>query len=141
MNWYQKSILHTCAGKRWKRVILVDLDGTIATDAEYPAIGKPQDGVKEALQKLKDAGYRIRVYTCRLNGEHWKDSSEEHHGEYKQTASDIEEYLRDNEIPYDDIVEWDEGKPFGSWYVDDKALNYDGDWQAIVDSILSEKDD
>ena len=141
MNWYQTAILHSVAAKKNRKVLLVDLDGTIATDAKYPAIGKPQDGVKEALQKLKEAGYRIRVFTCRTNGEHWDDSSEADNEEYKQTLKDIEDYLDDNDIPYDDVVEWDEGKPFASWYVDNRALNYDGDWDEVVKSILSKKDD
>ena len=43
-------------------VIVVDLDGTIC-EHRYPAFGEPIAGVQEALQRLKQAGYRIIIHT------------------------------------------------------------------------------
>ena len=139
MNWYQQTLSKTA---KKKKNLLVDLDGTIAQDAKYPAIGKPFKGVKEALEKLRKAGFRIRIYTCRLNGKQWKDTNDHqcHNEKYDEILDQIRDYLKENEIPYDDIVEWDEGKPVASWYIDNRGLQFDGDWESIVEKVLKEED-
>ena len=36
--------------------LLVDFDGTISDNSNFPEIGEPKEGVIEALKKLKEAG-------------------------------------------------------------------------------------
>ncbi len=45
-------------------VVVVDLDGTIC-EHRYPAFGEPIAGAKEALQRLKAAGFWIVIHTVR----------------------------------------------------------------------------
>ena len=132
MNWYSKSQFSRIA-KRGKDII-VDFDKTICQDATYPKMGKPIDGAKEALQELLDEGYRVRVYTCRLNGKKMKEVGKK---AYYRLKSKIEQHLNDHEIPFTDLVLWSEGKPFGECYVDDRNVAFDGDWKKTVRKILA----
>jgi len=111
-------------------VIAVDLDDTIADASlvQFPEIGPPKKGVREALRKFQDKGYVVRIYTCRMNGSH------EGRGQFERVAK----YLKDHRIPYDDIVLAPEGKPFADFYIDDKAVRMT-DWDSVsrfvVDSL------
>ena len=52
--------------------IAVDFDGTIVED-EYPNIGKPKLFAVETLQKLRDNGHRLILWTYR-SGRHLKEA-------------------------------------------------------------------
>lgn len=47
---------------------MVDFDGTIVPWGPLMADKAPFDGVAEALQQLKDEGYRIGIFTSRMSG-------------------------------------------------------------------------
>ena len=111
--------------------ICVDFDGTIA---EYDGwegksiFGKILPGVKEALGKLYNNGIEIIIYTCR--------------GEIDA----IEQYLETNEVPYHYInvnPRQPEGtsdvKLMSDWYIDDKGINADGNWDSIVEKVLNSR--
>ncbi len=114
------------------RTIAVDLDGTIL---EYDGwkghshFGKPLPGAKEALQKLKEQGFLIIIWTTRNNKE------------------EIARYLREQGIPFDYINENPFGPPDGSnkiyadYYVDDKAVEFRGDWQEVLRKVCGAKTD
>ena len=53
-----------------KTPIVIDFDGTIC-EHKFPDIGEPTPDVREALETLKKAGYRIIIHTCRT-GSYWK---------------------------------------------------------------------
>jgi phosphatidate phosphatase PAH1 len=127
MNWYKK---HLYASAK-KKVLAVDLDGTIAEDAKFPKIGSPKSGVQKALKKLQESGYKIHIYTCRLNGKNHEDGEKL----YFRTMAQITDYLEENKIPYDSIIEWSEGKPFADAYIDDKAIHFKS-WQGILNELV-----
>jgi hypothetical protein len=136
VTWYRRAQrlgLARLSSANRKPVILVDLDETIAHKAKYPRIGKPYDGVQEALRKLRRAGYRVRIYTCRLNQHHLREEGRE---AYYATKKQIEDYLRRWAIPFDDLILHWEGKPFSDYTIDDKAVHFDGDWSKAVGEIL-----
>jgi hypothetical protein len=102
---------------RPKRILCVDLDGTLA---EYngwhgfTAIGKPIPAVVDMVRREAASGSYIIIHTCRVTT---IDNRVIH-----QAVGAIEKWLRKNKIPHDDI--WSTvGKPYGAWYVDDKAVN------------------
>lgn len=89
---------------------------SIACDFDHTIVDgdKPLPGAKEALQKLRDMGYKIIIHSC--NDYEW-----------------IQRVLNDNDIPYDEI--WDRlGKPICDAYIDDRGIGFAGDW----DSTLTE---
>ena len=130
-DWYSIATMIRYSSRR--KDILVDLDETLAEKVEWPKIGKPIKGGQEALRKLREAGYKIRIFTCRLNQHHLK---EEGKAEYYKTKERIEEWLAQHRIPYDDLVLWYEGKAFNEYIIDDKGLHFDGDWDKVVEQIL-----
>ena len=69
---------------------------------------KPFPHAKEALTEMKDKGWTIVIHSC--NRVAW-----------------VKEWLEHWEIPYDSI--WDkQGKPVAEAYVDDRAIQFKGNW-------------
>lgn len=116
-----------------KKTICVDFDGTIFTEVgKYPDIGVPYEGVAEALRELsKD--YKIRIYTCRMAGYNAN--------EWHNTKTLLEGKLREYDIPFDDIVLWNEGKPYAEYYIDNRAIEFKGDWKDVLNKLKCNKED
>jgi phosphoglycolate phosphatase-like HAD superfamily hydrolase len=114
------------------KTIIVDFDGTIA---EYHGwinggeIGKPTNGVREALRKLKDNGYKIIIQTTRTNisFRNEKDAVLE--------FDRVSKWLKVNKIPYDEIC-LEKGKPIAMFYIDDRGIRFNGNWEEITKFIL-----
>jgi len=128
--WYQSVFANK---KKSDKTLVVDFDGTLAGDT-YPEIGAPLPHVKESLSALKEAGFEIVIFTCRLaknDGRPDKDISEQ--------KKQIESWLKDHEIPYDRIDDGQNGKPHALFYIDNKNIEYRGgnDWERICSLILS----
>lgn len=88
---------------------IIDLDGTIAESTWHPdqtrsVIGDPLDHGVNRLTDLYLQGYRIVIFTARA----WADHDM------------IIAWLIENEIPFHQVIC---GKPLGTVYVDDKAIN------------------
>jgi 8-oxo-dGTP pyrophosphatase MutT (NUDIX family) len=108
----------------------IDLDGTIC---EYDGwkgeehFGELREGVVEGLQRLKDRGWLIIIFTTRGN------------------TGLVEAFLQENDIPYDHVNEnphqpaGTSGKVIADVYVDDRALDARKPWDEIVEEVLSRK--
>lgn len=46
------------------RVIIIDFDGTLCKHC-FPVVGNPEPGVREALEKIRELGFIIRIHSCR----------------------------------------------------------------------------
>jgi len=116
------------------KVLVVDFDGTIAQD-NYPEIGSPLPHAKDALSSLKEAGFEIVIFTCRLTENDGRKA-----GETEEQKEKIEKWLKEHEIPYDRIEAGRNGKPHAKFYIDNKNIEYRGgsDWERICSKILSE---
>lgn len=103
-------------GLKW---ILIDFDGVLhkPTDKNFIIKGKPIKGSKQALTKLKKAGFKIIVYTSR----HWID------------YISIETWLKHHQIPFDRIIC---GKVLGLMFIDDTAYKFKGNWNKEIKTIL-----
>lgn len=112
-------------------VIVVDFDGTLSEDRKFPGMGEPMPGAAKAINKLKDAGYEIVIFTCRMNLVHGARQAEEQ-------RKAIIEWLDRHDIPYDSIYDGKDGKPFAKWFIDNKNLEYRGgnDWERLTSRIL-----
>lgn len=100
-------------------VVLVDFDGTIRPWGALFGFEPPLTGVKTAMRKLRDDGYRIGIFTSRLSptwhrAEGWdtKQAAGEH-------RAYITAFLQQNSIPFDFITA--EKVPC-VLYLDDKAM-------------------
>jgi adenylylsulfate kinase len=104
--------------------IAVDFDGVIADYGGWEgsgACGSPRLDVVEALTALRTEGWKIVVYSCR-------------------SSAEIEAYLSENAIPYDEINQNSSfvtggAKPVATVYWDDRACQYSGDARKDLETI------
>lgn len=117
--------------------LVVDLDGTIC-EHRYPAFGAPIAGAREALQRLKAAGYWIIIHTVRTSSYYRKVNMYDPEVNSPEVVS---AYLRRHQIPFDEI--WIHDKPVAMAYIDDRSIRMVGDnkksnWKEIADTLLPE---
>jgi hypothetical protein len=118
--------------------VVVDLDGTIC-EHRFPAFGEPIAGAREALQRLKHAGFWIIIQTVRTSS-YYRTV-----GMYQPEVNSpeaVRAYLERHHIPFDEI--WLHDKPVAMAYIDDRGLRLVGDrkrsnWQDIVEFLLPEQ--
>lgn len=115
------------------KTIAVDFDGTIC-DHAFPHIGKIKSGVKEALTIFKELGYLICIWSCRTCHYHYDifGGNETIPTLERERVVEMIQFLKDNEIPYDFIDDGSKGKPSADFYIDDKAIRYQNNWDAIA---------
>jgi hypothetical protein len=123
------------ADKKGKgQTIAVDFDGVIHTYSKGWNGGEiydpPVEGVAEALQELKEAGYRIYIYSTRTN----KAFRKKDEPDQKPL---MEAYLKEHGIPYDKV--WTFGKPMAHIFIDDRALKFEGNWKQTTQDVLQFK--
>ncbi|MCU1285910.1 MAG: Haloacid dehalogenase domain protein hydrolase type 3 [Acidobacteriales bacterium] len=112
-------------------LIAVDFDGTIV-EHMFPAIGPLKAGVKEALTRFRELGYELIIYSCR--GSKWYPEVYPP----EQTArcfKEMVEFLHANEIPFDMVDDGELGKPFADYYIDDRAVRFENNWDQIKNAI------
>lgn len=137
-NQYEDADLRLGQRAPW---VAVDLDGTIleeppkgapeygSMDVQLP-LGAPKPGAVEALNELAGLGWRISIYTARFGDEELDEDT------VGQWAAEISEHLEENGVPFSDI--WVGRKPRADYFVDDKAVRFEGDWQAILSELAVE---
>jgi hypothetical protein len=110
--------------KHEQLTIAVDFDGVIADYGGWEGektVGQPRADVIEALQILREEGWRIIIFSCRA-------------------AEEIRPYLLTNKVPFDEIntnsLSKTRGvKPRATVYWDDRALCYSGDARRDLEEI------
>lgn len=108
-----------------EKYVAIDLDGCIA---EYDGwqgldyIGEPKEDAKETMERLKELGFEIIIYTCRD----------------EEGYDRIEDYMEENNLPYDYINHNPEQPPtagedkvFAHYYIDDRNPGF----YSILDSV------
>lgn len=121
--------------------VAVDLDGTLlegppsggrdrgSARVQLP-LGEPQRGAVEFTRELASLGWRISIYTARFGDEDLSDDV------IQQWAQEISDHLEQNGIAFTDI--WVGRKPRADYFVDDKAIQFDGDFDAILEQLAVE---
>ena len=88
----------------------------------------PTEGVKEALQFLKNQGFEIVIHTTRV-------SQEEHPETYKVNAEAIAKWLQSYNIDYDRITS---EKLLALAYIDDRSVRF-GNWKDTIQFLKNLK--
>ncbi len=107
--------------------IVVDFVGVIC-EHRFPDVGEPSEGVQEALNTLKKAGYRIVIHSCRTS---FKFKNLLVGDQFER----IKDYMKCYELPFDNI--WVPDKPIGIANIDDKGKNFDNNWGEITDRLVT----
>ena len=111
-----------------KPVLAIDADGTLLEysgwkgEAHY---GAPNEGMKELLDQLKEAGWTIVIWTTR------------------GSKGALQNHLTKHNIPFDHINKNPGGPPssspkiFADVYLDDRAIRFEGKTEGLFDKIVS----
>lgn len=115
-------------------IIAVDFDGTLAQwdKGNFPAIGEPTEGAKEAMEALKEMGATILIHSCRTATEISKYPIDK-----RMQQQAIAEWMKKHGIPYDEILIVE--KPIAHYYIDDSAIRFEDNWKQIVKRIKKER--
>lgn len=111
-----------------KKILAIDFDETIAIRSEIihsegyrnTLIGV-MPGAKEFIDSMKDK-YYISIFSSRTD-------TRLHH--VFEKMNHMIKFLNDNDIYYDRIARPGCGKVFADYYIDDKAIRFENNWDEI----------
>lgn len=108
------------------KIAVIDFDGTLCKFA-FPDVGPIEPNVKVALETLKQAGYTIKIHSCRT-ATYW-DREDERRTHIKM----IQDFMTEHKLPYDELlISITMDKPIADVYIDDRAIRYDTNWLEIA---------
>lgn len=118
--------------------IAIDFDGVLHGYSKGYQDGEiydpPVPGAAEAMKKMKEQGHYLYIFTTRTNKIFKKkgDGKDE-----KYQENQIKEWMAKYDIPYDKI--WTFGKPMADLFIDDRAINFAGNWDDTVETVTNFK--
>lgn len=117
-----------------KGVICVDYDATLVPWGELDSVPEPLPGAVKALQRFKEAGYKIVILTSRMSPTWW---AAEGWPNSPQIASrwwySVADVLERHGIPFDMITA---EKVPAVYYIDDRAVSFRNNWEEIERMVL-----
>lgn len=114
-----------------EKIAIIDFDGTLCKFM-FPDVGPIEPNARVALQMLRDAGYKIKIHSCRT-ATYWgrPDERAEH-------IFLIEHFMWQHGLPYDEIItDPTMNKPIADVYIDDRAIRYEMNWLHIGRKLLN----
>lgn len=115
-----------------KKILAIDFDETIAKRSsvikEGDVIRRSEsliEGSKEFINVAKD-DFEILIFSART------DIKRPY---FQEKMRDMIEFLDTHGVYYDRIVDVCEGKPYADFYIDDKAINFNNNWDEILDKL------
>lgn len=110
-----------------KKTIAIDFDGVIHRYSEGWEDGsiydEPIEGAREAIRRLKRKGFKIVIFTTRLNPKF----NEINEG-VRNCYQDIYNWLKKHLIEFDELTN---NKPPAIAYIDDRAIRFTN-WKDIL---------
>ncbi|MCG3173909.1 MAG: hypothetical protein GMKNLPBB_02120 [Myxococcota bacterium] len=116
-------------------IVVIDFDGTLCEHA-FPEVGAIKPGAAEAVRKLKAAGFHIIVSSCRNNSRLFPAANDR-----DRYLLEVRRFLEQHAIPFDEIDAGENGKTYGHFYVDDRAIGFRDNWPDIAAFLLGHRED
>jgi len=124
--------------KRMNKVILIDFDGTIVKHA-FPEIGEPMPMAFEVMKELKEAGWKLILWTCR---------EDEGYNINRQYLTEAVKFCKENGIDFDAVNEaipeldfrcdtCKKRKPYADVVVDDRNLGGFPGWEVVRETLIN----
>jgi hypothetical protein len=126
-------------------VLCIDFDGTLFPWEPLDGKSPPMLNAVETVNAFVKAGYNIVIFTSRMSETWWRAEIPRADGmsifdwqhQYRAFGLEqlklVENRLRNFNIPYDRITA---EKVPAEFYIDDRAIPYEGDWSAIQQRVL-----
>lgn len=117
-----------------EKIAIIDFDGTLCKFM-FPDVGPVEPNVRVALQMLRDAGYKIKIHSCRT-ATYWgrPDERADH-------IHVIHKFLHEHRLPFDEIIiDSSMDKPIADVYIDDRAIRYESNWLHIGRKLLNDSE-
>lgn len=111
--------------------VAIDFDGVIHRYSmgwhDGTIYDRPMEGAKESMQKLRDKGCKILIFSTRAEGKYIN-------GKWQENQKDnMAEWLKFYQIPYDEIAS---GKPMAHVYIDDRGLRFEN-WEDATKQLFN----
>ncbi len=114
------------------KIAVIDFDGTLCKFA-FPDVGPIEPNVKEALETLKEAGYVIKIHSCRTATYWGREDERVIHTRI------IRDFMMEHKLPHDEIIITSTmDKPIADVYIDDRAIRYSNNWLEIAKRLSNE---
>jgi len=120
-------------GPERQKTVAIDLDGTLAHYDHWRGpehIGAPVTEAMTICRLLHKAGIKVIVYTCRTN----RTMNEISGINTAKMVRDIGAWLHEWDLGFIHVSE-NEGKPFASAYIDDRAVYFKRNGGELVETI------
>ena len=115
------------------KIAIIDFDGTLCKFA-FPDIGPVEPNVKIALETLRQAGYTIKIHSCRT-ATYWN-----HENARRVHIQLIQDFMKQHKLPYDELImSITMDKPIADVYIDDRAVKYNNNWLEIAKKLEKQK--
>ena len=129
----KRAIIRQLAEDEAPKRVMVDFDKTIHPYKKGWNDGKVEDppypGAKEAIEKLKNDGYEIVIFSTRAS----QGAADEFKTETEDEIQNISNYLKNHGIYFDRITG---DKIAADFYIDDKAVYIkNGNWKDVLSQI------
>jgi hydroxymethylpyrimidine pyrophosphatase-like HAD family hydrolase len=109
------------------KTVAIDFDGTLNEYKEW-GDGKiknnPLEGAVEAINTISSLGYKVVIYTCRMNVEV---------NNVIEQLPMLQNWLKENNLEFVEISMT--GKPIADIYIDDRAIEFKGNWNEVTERI------
>jgi hypothetical protein len=113
--------------------ICVDFDGTIFQWGDIYAQTPPFEGCVEVIRNLRKQGWYIVIFTSRMSPTWWASEGWDFEEAERRQYDFVAHRLVDYGIPFDRITA---EKVPAEYYIDDKAIRFEGDWFKIRGKVL-----
>lgn len=111
----------------------VDWDGTLVSDDKYPEPGDWLPGAQAFLRYLCDLG-EVVIYTCRTSYYEVNDTKCRSFADTQKDHAAIREQL--DEAGFQMVgIATNHGKPGADYYIDNKAIEFRGNFDEVLDRI------